>query len=301
MQDDVMGVAGRSSTAVITSVVIPTHNGAATLGDQLSALATQKVDRPFEVLVVNNQSTDATEEIARAAMDRLPLRVVRAFAGAGVSYARNAGTAEASGDRVLYCDADDVVRPGWVQAMTEALDSYDIVGGVNDVTRINSTTVQALSWHPAMDALPTAMKYLPYAIGSNMGVRKAVLDALGGFDETYVGGHEEVDFAWRAQEAGHSIGFVPDAIIDYRLRDTMKGVMKQRHGYGRSYAQLYSRFRHAPIPRNRFRREIRSLLSGLADLPQAVRQRRIPLWLAGAAWTTGRWRGSLAARVRSPL
>lgn len=289
-------------TKFVTTVVIPTHNAADTLGEQLAALASQVTDRSFEVIVVDNRCSDGSPEVAHSYADRFEsLRVEPALDGAGVSYARNAGTRSARGDRVLYCDADDVVRPGWLKAMTDALDSYDIVGGVNDVTRINSPRVQSLSWHPTTTGLPTAMRYLPYAVGSNMGVRLAVWQELHGFDETYHGGHEEVDFAWRAQEAGHTIRFVPDAVIDYRLRDTVRGVMKQRYGYGRSYAQLYSRFQHAPITRHRLRREIRSLLSDLHALPRELLAGRGRMWLAGAAWTTGRWRGSIESGVRAPL
>lgn len=287
---------------VRTSVVIPTHNGAPTLGAQLDALAEQAADVDFEVIVVDNNSTDATPAVVAAHADRVPgLRLEPAHAGAGVSYARNSGTHAARGEFILYCDCDDVVRPGWVRAMTEALEDADLVGGVLDVTQINPPSVLKLSGGPPADSLPVAMRYLPYAVGANLGVRRSLWEELGGFDESYVGGHEEVDFAWRAQEAGRRIAFVPEAVIDYRLRGSVRSVLRQRFYYGRSYAQLYSRFQDAPIPRASARHEVRTVAMLVAQGPRRVVQGSGHRWLSSLAWTAGRWRGGRVYGVRAPL
>jgi GT2 family glycosyltransferase len=285
-----------------TSVVVPAHNAAYTLGAQLGALAAQQARRPFEVLVVDNVSTDGTAAVAWSYAGRVPgLRVVDAAGGRGVAYARNAGVREAAGAVVLFCDSDDEVRDGWVEAMTRALDDADLVGGPLEVARINAPDVVAAVPTPPVDRLPTAMRYLPYATGANLGVRKNVWEALGGFDETYVGGHEEVDFAWRAQFRGFSLAFVPDAVVDYRLRGSLRSMLRQRFGYGRSYAQLYSRFRESPIPRARARHEVKVIGGFLLGGPRSLLSARRTEWLAGLAWTLGRWRGGLAYRVRPPL
>jgi GT2 family glycosyltransferase len=145
------------------------------------------------------------------------------------------------------------------------------------------------------------MRYRPYATGANLGVRRDVWEALGGFDESYVGGHEEVDFAWRAQDRGYTIAFVPEAVVDYRLRHSLRSMMRQRFGYGRSYAQLYSRFRGSPIPRARARHEVKVIGGFLVRGPGALLTSGRDEWLTGLAWTLGRWRGGLAYRVRPPL
>jgi glycosyltransferase involved in cell wall biosynthesis len=282
--------------------VIPARNAAATIGAQLDALAAQDLTRVVDVLVVDNGSTDDTAQVARAYSARLPgLRVVSATSRNGVAHARNVGARDGAGDVILFCDADDVVRPGWVSAMAAALDGSDLVGGRVDVTRVNSPEVVAWTVPPPSDALPVCMRYLPYAIGANMGVRRRLWVRLSGFDETYVGGHEEVDFAWRAQEHGFAIGFVGDAVVDYRLRDNVRTTLRQRRAYGRSYAQLYSKFRHAPIPRTRARHELRSSAVLLLRGPRELLSGRGTSWLMELAWTLGRWSGDIAFRVRSPL
>ncbi len=285
-----------------TSVVVPAFNAAATLRAQLEALAAQQPSVPFEVVVVDNASTDDTAAVAATYADRLPgLRVVRARDGRGVAYARNAGARAAHGSAVLFCDADDEVRPGWVQGLSDALDRVDIAGGAVDVTRINDANTVKGVYSPEPDRLPTAMGYLPYAIGCNLGVRRTTWEAVGGFDETYVGGHEEVDFAWRVQEQGGSIEFVPDAVVDYRLRGSLRTNLRQRFGYGRSYAQLYSRFRRSPIVRGGLGQEARFAAKLLASLPRHLRTRTLSEWLTTVAWTLGRWRGWLAYGVRPPI
>jgi GT2 family glycosyltransferase len=284
------------------TVVIPVHNGAATLATQLDALVAQLCDLAFDIVVVDNNSTDDTAAVAAACARHVPtLQVIRATEGASVAYARNAGAREASTDAVLFCDADDVVRPGWVAAMARGLADHDIVGGRLDVTRVNSPGVQSWTAHPPDDALATAMKWRPYATGANMGVRVSAWRELGGFDESFVGGHEEVDFAWRALDLGRSLGFVPDAVVDYRMRSDLLGVWRQRFSYGRTYAQLYARHRGAGIARSSVRHEVKVIGLFLASVVREVSTGHGTRWLAGLAWTLGRYRGDLAYRVRCPL
>jgi glycosyltransferase involved in cell wall biosynthesis len=104
------------------SVVVPAYQAASTIGAAVSTILTQTYT-DFEVVVVDDGSTDATGEIARA--HREPVRVVRQD-NAGVAVARNRGIAEARGELVAFCDADDLWFPQHLEAL---VDSYDSVGG----------------------------------------------------------------------------------------------------------------------------------------------------------------------------
>src|SRR5688500_9296124 len=97
------------------SVVVPVRDGAATIGEQLAALAQQDFPGSWEVVVADNGSRDGTADVVRSFRDRLPgLRLVDASARPGASHARNAGAAAATGEVLAFCDADDVVDPGWL-------------------------------------------------------------------------------------------------------------------------------------------------------------------------------------------
>lgn len=291
-----------SSSQPRATVVVPVHNGGSTLAAQLEALTAQLGTIEFEIVVVDNLSTDDTAAVASSYAERHPqVRVVSARDGASVAYARNAGLRESRADRVLFCDADDVVRPGWVAAMVEALEHDDIVGGRIDVTVINSPEVQSWTGHPPVDGLSMTMKYRPHATGANLGARTEVLRELGGFDESFVGGHEEVELAWRGMALGFTLGFAAGAVVDYRLRDKPREVCRQRFHYGRTYAQLYSRFSDAPIPRSSVKHELKVIALFLAEAPREWRTGHRTRWLAGLAWTLGRYRGDLKYRVRCPL
>lgn len=277
------------------SVVIPVRNGARDLPTQLEALAQQELDADFEVIVSDNGSTDDTAAVARLWRPRFRgLRIVDSSEEAGVAHARNVGAAAAQSSKIAFCDADDRAAPGWLAAIAAGLEAFDMVGGVADTRTINSLKVQSLASTPPLKALPNALRYLPYAIGANLGVRKSVLQAVGGFDGSFIGGHEEVDFAWRVQRAGYTLGFVPQAVMHYRLRETPQSMRRQRYNYGRSNAQLHGRYRDTPgVPPFTRRRALRVILHHLKSLPALQNPATRQAWLSEMAWHWGRLRGTV--------
>ena len=284
------------------SVVIPVRNGGELFRVQLDALCAQIDAPPFEVVISDNGSTDNTVEIAKSYADRLSLKVVDSSNVAGVSHARNVGADLAATAYLLFCDADDKVSRGWVDAMVCALATADIVGGPLELVELSEPEALNYRGTPPDDQLPVAMRYLPYATGANMAVRHSVWESLGGFDTRFQRGHEEVDFAWRAQHRGHSIRFAPDAVMHYRLRGSVRDTMRQTFHYGRTHSQLFSRHRALPIPRTPWKKEIRTYAMLMGQGWRAYRAGQ-PLsgWFCTMARTVGRLYGDVRYRVRAPL
>ena len=220
----------------IVSVIIAAHNATGTLRDQLAALAGQLAPPLFEVIVVDNRSTDDPVTLVTN-FPSLAAHLVRAYGRPGQSYARNVGAAEARGEHLLFCDADDVVSSTWVRSLSTALtDRRALVTGPIEVSRLNDdATWRAYvgPFHPPLVHPYAVESYLPFAYGCNMGIRRADFLALGGMDNSYRGGDEDTDFSWRAQEAGLEFVEVPDAVVHYRLRRTPLRVFQQRRGYAR--------------------------------------------------------------------
>src|SRR5688500_11078093 len=122
------------------SVIIPCYNAAATLGVQLAALAAQVYDGSWEVLIADNGSSDGSREMALSYAAAIPgLRVIDASEKRGAAHARNTGAAAASGAYLLFCDADDEMAPGYLQAMSDALDRNGFVTCRYDYTRLNTS------------------------------------------------------------------------------------------------------------------------------------------------------------------
>ena len=137
-----------------------------------------------------------------------------------MSHARNCGARAADGDLILICDADDRVRTdvgaedgrGQPVASTSSA-ATSTPGTLNDV--------ETRSWRNPFS--PSAarrgmLNHLPFAVGANVGVTRACFEAIDGWREEYICGGDDVDFSWRAQQAGFRLGMAPGAVIDYRYR-----------------------------------------------------------------------------------
>ncbi|MDH6675853.1 glycosyltransferase involved in cell wall biosynthesis [Rhodococcus sp. LBL1] len=229
-------------TPALISVVIAALDIKGIIDVQLTALAQQDYDGAFEVVVADNGSTDGLEEYLRhhPLRDRLRLSWADASDARGVSHARNVGVARSSGEFLAFCDADDRVHPDWLRHLAAAAMRFDAVAGALDGRPLSSE--RAVAWRPLSDVAtqPTsANARFPWGGGGNMGIWREVFDEIGGWDTSYVYALEDMEFSWRLQLRGHSLGWEPRAVVDYRLRDDLRSLYRQSFAYGRGEVQLY--------------------------------------------------------------
>jgi glycosyltransferase involved in cell wall biosynthesis len=281
------------------SVVIPCLNAAATLGVQLEALARQSWSEPWEVVVADNGSRDTTIDVATGYRDRIPaLRIVDASERPGVAFGRNRGTAEAVGELIAFCDADDEVAPGWLSAIGDALGRHDFVAARPEHAKLNPRWVFE-SWEPPPEDGLRAHRfppYLKYARGGCLGVRRSVHEAVGGFDES-MSSCEDDDYCFRVQLAGHPLTPAPDAVVHVRLRARTRDLFTQARWYAEGEAQLQRKFRSAGRPPQLWRWPLLHWGGIARSLPRiGSRSGRARLvWLLG--FQLGRYLGSLRYRV----
>lgn len=208
------------------SVVIPCLNGVHTLGAQLDALAEQRWDRPWEVIVADNGSTDGSLELLKSYQQRMPnLRIVDASRHRGQPFATNAGARASEAVSLAFVDADDVVADGWVAAIGDALDEHEFVACRTDGDVLNPPGLRASpqklglqpGWFPP---------FLPHAGGGTIGLRRELFLKLGEFDEAlpYVG---DVEYCTRAGLQGVQIHFVPAAVLYLRNRPSFRSHLRQ--------------------------------------------------------------------------
>jgi glycosyltransferase involved in cell wall biosynthesis len=226
------------------AVIIPVRNGARLIGAQLDALAGQAFNGDWELIVVDNGSTDNTEDIVARWCHRLPVRLLH-LERAGANTARNAGASTAIASRLAFLDHDDVAAPGWLDAMNRALDEHPLVGGRLDYERLNTPlAVAAHAQKLAVSNLPL-YRGAPHAMGCNMGCQRAAFDEIGGFDPAMSRGADEIDFFFRAHQLGIEASFAPDATVAYRLRTSSRECRTQMHNYAVGDAQLAAKLRLA--------------------------------------------------------
>jgi cellulose synthase/poly-beta-1,6-N-acetylglucosamine synthase-like glycosyltransferase len=225
----------------LVSVIVPAYNAAATLTEQLEALSVQRYEGDWELVIVDNGSTDGTADLARRYRQRFKtFRLVDGGSRRGHSAPRNAGAIAARGELLAYCDADDVVAPGWLQAIADAARYYDLIGGWLDVRPLNDDATR--SWHQPWprDRLPTWL--LPCAVSANFAIWADVLRGLGGWSSEYEAGAEDSELSWRAQLAGFRLGFAPDAVVYYRYRSGLWATARQAYGIGVNCEQILRDF-----------------------------------------------------------
>lgn len=237
------------------SVIIPAHNAASVLGEQLEALRVQEGADPFEVLVCDNNSTDSTAQLALDEARSLDLRVVDASGPASASHARNRGAVAAAGEILLFCDADDLVDPHWVVELSAPLSrgADVLVAGALHHQRFNDADVlRAYDIGPDPDRAsvpeesstpPPYAGYLPTVPGNGFAVRRDRYLALHGMDHSYPGGAEETDFAWCAQLAGVRVVVRPRAVVHYRLKDAPRPLFRQQRIQNFARILLWTRYR----------------------------------------------------------
>ncbi|WP_062133847.1 glycosyltransferase [Demequina aestuarii] len=215
------------------SVIIPAYNAAATLAGQLAALAAQQSAPSFEVIVSDNGSDDLTAAVAHDHGARLPdLTVIDSTARRGPSAARNSGAAHARGAVLAFCDADDVVSPGWLASLVRALDTADAVAGAFEHRRLNPPRAIAVSWNTDIPIRLASWPDLPAGASSNLAITTEAFRALGGFDED-LATCEDIDLCWRAQLAGYRLAFAHDAVVHERKRSGLRATYRQSVAYAR--------------------------------------------------------------------
>jgi GT2 family glycosyltransferase len=217
------------------SVVVCSFNGSRVIRRCLEGLARQ--DYPeYEVIVIDDGSTDSTAEIAagfEVTLVRTPNR--------GLSAARNEGLAHAQGEITAYIDDDawpdqDWLRYlGWMHRST----GHAGFGGPNLPPPGDGLTADLVALAPGgpnhVLRTDTEAEHVP---GCNSAFVTDRLRDIGGYDTRFRTAGDDVDVCWRLHERGWTIGFSPGAQVWHHRRPTARGYLRQQRGYGFAEALL---------------------------------------------------------------
>jgi cellulose synthase/poly-beta-1,6-N-acetylglucosamine synthase-like glycosyltransferase len=223
----------------VISIIIPAFNEEKNIGRCLDGLRNQiDVHDDSEVIVIDDGSTDATREIAKAHGAR-----VLAQPNQGAAAARNFGARQANGEIILFTDADCVPDPKWVAAMLAPFAESDVVG-VGGMKKTRQTEFMPrfiqLEFDYRYDRVRTH-RYIDFIDSGTAAYRRDIFLENNGFD-TLLADAEDVELSFRLSQQGFKMAFAPAAIV-YREHQTSLWEylrLKFTYAYWRSY--VYKRF-----------------------------------------------------------
>lgn len=222
------------------SVVVASYNGAATL--RACLLSLERLHYPdYEVLLVDDGSTDATADIA-VLFPRV--RTIRHETNLGLGVARNTGIYAATGDIVAFTDSDCRADEDWLHHLVGDLlrSGYAGMGGHNLLPPDDSAVAAAVMVSPGGPAhVMLTDRLAEHVPGCNMAFHRWALLELGGFDPVYRRAGDDVDICWRLQQRGYRIGFSPGGFVWHYRRNTIRAYLRQQAGYGDAEALLERR------------------------------------------------------------
>jgi len=224
---------GNEASPFVASVVVPTRNRAELLGTCLRSILSQDLLEPYELIVVDDGSTDHTwsvvEQVRSTANGKAPIRYY--WQGSlGINAGRNQGAHMAESDLICYVDDDVEAPPGWLAAVVRGARLYptaDVLGGpivLRLEGRVRRTCGETLpdTW---LDRGPDLV-WDEDLYGANLAVRRATLLRLGGFDVNFGAGWahaDDLEFEHRLLDSGGHTLYLPDAWLWHRRTEKELG------------------------------------------------------------------------------
>jgi GT2 family glycosyltransferase len=208
------------------SIIIPVFNNAALTRACLDrVLATMPADIAWEIVVIDDASTDATADLLGNYGDRI--RIVSHAVNKGFSISCNDGAAIASGQYLVFLNNDTVPQQGWLEALVQYADRHPESAVVGSKLLFPNDTIQhcgivicadgeprhLYSGFPANHPLANKPRRLKAVTGACMLIRQADFRAAGGFDRAYTNGYEDVDLCLRLGEAGRETHCCPESTL----------------------------------------------------------------------------------------
>ena len=214
-------LSNRPLNTPIISVVIPTYNCAHLLAQTIDSVRSQTMTE-WEMLIINDGSTDSTVELVQAYMEKDDRIHLINQSNSGVSRSRNYGASFASSDIIAFLDADDRWLPNKLQDHLEELNMNPNVG--ISFARVEFITEQGIVTGKTTNCqlhnlTPDRFLYTnPTVTVSNLVIRKSIFELLKGFDET-INHSEDMDLLFRASRYVKIEG-IDRVLIQYRIQTT---------------------------------------------------------------------------------
>ncbi len=231
----IRGAPGRKPGAEVptVSIVIPVFNQVAYTRQCLESVD-KHTDRPHEVIVVDNASTDGTADYLRS----VRASVLTNPTNRGCAAAWNQGVAASRGRYVVLLNNDVRVTPGWLRGLLEFMEAsgHGIVSPAVRVGRLDDDLAAYADAYTRACARARRRE----VNGCCMLITREVLDRVGPFDEGFrIGTFEDIDFLWRARRAGVTLGMTGAVLVHHFGEVTQRQVQRELGDYRRANAERF--------------------------------------------------------------
>lgn len=235
------------------SIIIPVWNKVDLTTQCLVALSEVTDGVSYEVIVVDNGSTDGTQEFLKSLSG--DVRVIRNRENLGFAKACNQGAAAATGDYLVFLNNDTIPVKGWLSALVDEVKAHPDVAIVGSKLLYQDRTVQHAGvavdrrshtpyhiyrgfaeTHPAVNK----RRELNAVTGACLLIRRPLFRDVGGFDEGYLNGFEDVDLCFKVRERGHAIVYQPKSVV-FHLESQTPGRKQHDAENGRRLMQRWGR------------------------------------------------------------
>ena len=229
------------------SFIIPVYNRPAEVEELLESLLAQE-EKDFEVLLVEDGSSVPCREVAGRYAGRLPGLHYYYKENSGPGQSRNYGAERSRGEYLIVLDSDVILPPGYLRAVGEELRSepVDAFGGPDRASTSFTPVQKAISYSMTSffttGGIRGGKKKMDrfYPRSYNMGIRREVYEALGGFSKMRFG--EDIDFSLRIVRAGYSSRLFPSAWVYHKRRTDFRKFFRQVYNSGIARINLYKKY-----------------------------------------------------------
>ncbi len=228
---------------IYISIIIPVYNSSRTLSRCLQSVFQQECTLPYEVIVIDNNSTDNSREIAT----QYPV-ILQEEKKRGASPARNKGIKTAQGEIIVFLDSDCYAEKNWLQNLVEPLQQTTDIGtcGGNLLPAPPQNILEEYSSFRRILSQERVYKNErfspPFFLTANLAVRHSILEDIQGFDEELVI-CEDADLCWRIQKKGWKLYYQKSAVVYHYHRTGFTSFLKQTFSYGYGYTLLFKKYR----------------------------------------------------------
>lgn len=215
-----------------TSVLIPCYNQARHIEEVVRCVMAQTCP-PDEIIVVDDASTDESVQV----LGRLPVLLLQHEHNQGPAAARNTALEAASGDIVLYIDADAYAEPHLIKVLLQVYQQVPRhpiggVGGRGIESSIHTIYDRWRALHARQDFGLKPRHNVPYLFGLCASYRRDALLQIGGFDTFFpINAGEDADVGFRLKRAGYQLYYTPDAIVYHQHTDTQESLKRVQYNW----------------------------------------------------------------------